>query len=143
MLVDSESSKHFVDPKLIRGVVSRMLDYTEINPPMEVKAAGHNTLFGTVQGIILVLVGYTQDVYRTVKLAIKVLVPGQERNIHSTALAAQTGVKTIFTKAGSIGNLGSFSVQLTKSDSLAHFDLSIAKQNKQTESACCPFQESV
>ena len=46
MLVDSGSSKHFVDPKFTRGVESRMLDYTEINPSMEVKAAGHNTLFG-------------------------------------------------------------------------------------------------
>ena len=42
MLVDSESSKHFVDPKLTRRVESRMQDYTETNPPIDVEAAGHN-----------------------------------------------------------------------------------------------------
>ena len=36
MLVDSGPSKHFVDPKLIRRVESRMKDYTETNPPMEI-----------------------------------------------------------------------------------------------------------
>ena len=48
VLVDSGSSKHFVDPKLIRRVENRMLNYTEINPPMEIKATGHNTTFGAV-----------------------------------------------------------------------------------------------
>ncbi|CAM9282824.1 unnamed protein product, partial [Ascophyllum nodosum] len=64
MLVDSGSSKYFVDPKLIRGVESGMLDYTKINSSMAIKAAGHNPLFGTAQGIIilLVLVRDTQDV---------------------------------------------------------------------------------
>ena len=95
MLVDSRSSKHFVDPKLIRGVESRKLHYTEINPPMEIKAAGHNTLFGTAQGILLVVVHDTQDVCRTVKLPI-VLVPGLGRNLFSTALAAQKDVKNYF-----------------------------------------------
>ena len=37
MLVDPGFSKHFVDPKLIRGAKSKMKDYTEINPPMEIK----------------------------------------------------------------------------------------------------------
>ena len=78
MLVDSGSSKHFVDPKLIRGVASRMQDYTEINPPMEVKAASRNTLFGTTKGILLVVVRDTQDVCRTVKLP-TVFVPGLGR----------------------------------------------------------------
>ena len=80
MLVDSGSSKHFVDPKLIRKVESRMQDYTEIYPPTEVKAVDHNTLFGTAQGILLVEVRNTQDVCRIVKLSI-VLVPGLGRNI--------------------------------------------------------------
>ena len=66
MLVKSGPSKHFVDPKSIRGVESRMLNCTEINPPMEIKAADHNTLFGTAQGIILILVRDTQYVCRTV-----------------------------------------------------------------------------
>ena len=52
MLVDSGSSKHFVDPKLINRVESRMQGYTEINPPMEIKAAGHKTLFGIAQGTL-------------------------------------------------------------------------------------------
>ena len=55
MLVDSGSSKHFVDLKLIRRIESRVQDYTEINLPMEIKASGHNTLTGTAQGILLVV----------------------------------------------------------------------------------------
>ena len=90
---DSESSKHFVDLKLVHRVDSRMQGYVEINPPMEI----HNTLFGTAQGILLVVVRDTQDVCRTVKLPI-VLVPGLERNLFSTATAAQKSVKTVFTK---------------------------------------------
>ena len=91
-LVDSGSSKHFVDPKLVHRVESRMQDYTEIDPPMEIKAAGHNTLFGIAQGTFLVVVRDTQDVCRTVKLP-KVLVPGLGRNLFSTAMAGQKGVK--------------------------------------------------
>ena len=56
MLVDSGSSKHFVDPKLIRRVESRMQNYTDINPPMEIKATSDKSLFGTAQGILLVVV---------------------------------------------------------------------------------------
>ena len=52
MLVDPGSSKHFVDPKLIDRVESRMQDYIKINP-MEIKATGHNTLFGIAQGTLL------------------------------------------------------------------------------------------
>ena len=44
--------KCFVDPKLIRGVENRMLEYTEINPPMEIKAAGHSTLFGKAPSLV-------------------------------------------------------------------------------------------
>ena len=99
MLVESGSSKHFVGPKLIRAVKSRILDYTEINPPIEIKAAGYNILFGTAYNIILALARGTQDVCRTVKLPIA-FVPGIEETLFSTALAAQKGAKTIFTKAG-------------------------------------------
>ena len=136
MLVDFGFFKTFVDPKLIRRVESRMQDYTEINPPMEIKAMDHNTLFGTAQGILLVVVRDTQDLCRTVKLPL-VLVPGLKRNIFSTALAAQKGVKTIFTKAGSIVDLGLFSLQLTRSDDLDHLDLAISNESKRTWSACC------
>ena len=45
-LVDSGSSKHFTDPELIRRVESRMLEYTRIEPPMEITAAGDNVLRG-------------------------------------------------------------------------------------------------
>ena len=103
---------------------------------MEIKAAGHNTLFGTAQGILLVVVRNTQDACRAVKLPI-VLVPGFGRNLFSTALAAQKGVKTIFTKASSIVDLSLFSFQLTQSDNLDHLDSAISKESKRTESACC------
>ena len=136
MLVDSGSSKHVVDPKLVHRVESRMQNYTEIYTPMEIKAAGHNTLFRTAQGILLVVVRDTQYVCRTVKLPI-VLVPGLGRNLFSTALAAQKGFNTIFTKTGSIVDLGLFLIQLTRSDSLDHLDLAISKESRRTESACC------
>ena len=72
--MDLRSFKYFIEPKSIRGVESRILDYTEIIPPMEIKAVGDNTLFGTAKGILLVLAGDSQDVCRTGKLPI-VLVP--------------------------------------------------------------------
>ena len=140
MLVDSGSLKHFVDLKLIRGVEYRKQDNIEINPPMEIKAAGHNTLFGTAQGILLVAVRDKQDVCGTVKLTI-VLVAGLGRNMFFTALATQKCIKTIFTKAGTIVDLGLFSIHLMRSDSLDHLDLAIAKQSKRTESACCAISE--
>ena len=74
MLVNSGPTKHFINPKLIRGVESKMMNYTKKKTPMEIKAAGYNTLFGTAQGILLVLVRDTQDVCRTINLPI-VLVP--------------------------------------------------------------------
>ncbi|CAN0360431.1 unnamed protein product, partial [Ascophyllum nodosum] len=136
MLVDSGSSKHFVDPELVHKVESRMQNYTNISPPMEIKAAGHNTLLGIAQGTLLVVVRDTQGICRTVKLPI-VLVPGLGRNLFSTAMAAQKGVKTTITKAGSIVDLGLFSIQLSRSDNLDHLDLAISKGSKRTESACC------
>ena len=95
---------------------------------------GHNTLFDTAQGILLVVVRDTQDVCRTVKLSI-VFVPDLGRNRFSTALAAQKSIKTAFTKAGFIFDLGLFSIQLARSDILDHLDLGILKESKQTESA--------
>ena len=71
----------------------------------------------------------------TVKLTM-VLVPGLGRNIFSTAMAAQKGVKTVFTKAGSIVDLGLFSIQLTRSINLDNLKLAISKESKRTESAC-------
>ena len=47
LLVDSGSSKHFNNPELIRGVESRMQEYTRIEPPKEIAVAGNNMLRGT------------------------------------------------------------------------------------------------
>ena len=79
LLVDSGSSKYFIDPELICVVESRMLQYTRIEPPMEIRAAGDNVLRVTAQGILLVVVRGTDDVLRRVKLPI-VLVRGLKRN---------------------------------------------------------------
>ena len=54
LLIDSGSSKHFIDPKLIRGVEYRMMNYTEIYPPVGSRAAGDNTLYSTTQDVPLV-----------------------------------------------------------------------------------------
>ena len=98
MLVDSGSSTHyFVDPKSVHRVESRTQDCIELCPPMEIKAAaGHNTLIGTAQGTLVVVVCDTQDICRDVKLPI-ILVPGLGRNLFFTAMAAQKGVKTTIT----------------------------------------------
>ena len=66
-----------------------------------------------------------------------VLVPGLGRNLFSTAMAAQKGVKTITTKAGFIVDLRLFSIQLTRSNNLDHLNLASSKESKRTESACC------
>ena len=84
LLVDSGSSKRFIDPEVIRGIASRMLEYTKIEPPMEITAAGNNVLRGTAQCILLVVVRGTDGALRTVKLFI-LLVPGLEGNLFSSA----------------------------------------------------------
>ena len=47
LLLYSESSKHFPDSELIRGVEPRMLEYTRIEPPMEIRDARDNVFYGT------------------------------------------------------------------------------------------------
>ena len=47
LLVDLGLWKHFIGPELIRGVESRMLEYTRVEPPMEITVAGNNVLRGT------------------------------------------------------------------------------------------------
>ena len=95
-----------------------MLEYTRIEPPMKIEAAGDKVL----RGISLVVVRSTDDVLRTVKLPI-VLVPSLKRNLFSTSAAAQKGVKTIIEKSGLSLNLGSFSVQLTRLDSIKYLEI--------------------
>ena len=53
--MDSGLSNHFIDPELIRGVESRTLEHTKIEPPMKIRAAGDNVFHGTTQGILLVI----------------------------------------------------------------------------------------
>ena len=65
----------------------------KISPPMEIKASGDNILYGTVQGIILVLVRDIDNVCRRVKLSI-VVVPGSKKNPFSSAATAQKDMKT-------------------------------------------------
>ena len=56
-------------------------------------------------------------------------------------MAAQKGVKTTITKAGSSVDLDLLSNQLTRSDNLDPLDLAISKESKWTESACCAISE--
>ena len=136
LLVDSGSSKHFIDPKLIRGAESRMQEYTRIEPPMEITAARNNVLRGTAQGILLVVVCGTDDALRTVNLPIA-LVPGLKRNIFPSSAAARKGVKTNIEQKGSSLDLEAFSVQLTRLDSMEYLDLTFAEESRRTESALC------
>ena len=136
LLVDLGPSKHFIDSNLIRGVDSRMQEYARIEPTMEITAAGNNVLRGTAQGILLVVVRGTDDALKTVKLPIA-LVPGLKRNLFSTSAAAKKDGETIIEPEGSSLDLGVFSVQLTRIDSIEYLDLTIAKESIQTESALC------
>ena len=65
------------------------------------------------------------------------LVPGLKRNIFSNSAATKKGVKTIIEQKGSSLNLGAFSVQLTRLDSMTYPDLTIAKESRRTEPALC------
>ena len=132
LLVDSGSSKHFIDPELIPGVESRMHEYTRIKPPMVITTAGNNMLRGTAQGILLVVVRGRDDGLRIVKLPIGVLVPGLKRNLFLRLAAAKKGVRTIIERKGSSLDLEAFSVQLTRSDSMEYLDLTFAKESRRT-----------
>ena len=126
LLVDLGSSKHFIDPELIRWLESRMLECTRIEPLMKIRAAGNNVSHDTAKGILLVVVRGTDDILKTVKLPI-VLVPGLKRNVFSTSTAAQKCLQTIIEKRGSSLDLGLFSVQLTRLDNMEHLNLTITK----------------
>ena len=68
LMVYSGSSQHFIDSELVRGIESRMFEYTKIEPPIEIRAARDNVLRGTAQSILLAR--GTDDVLKTVKLPI-------------------------------------------------------------------------
>ena len=78
----------------------------------------------------------TWYVCKSVKLSI-VFVPELKINRFSNVAAAQKGLKTIFTKAGWIIDLGSSWIQSTRSDNFDHLDLAIAKVSKRASSAYC------
>ena len=126
LLVDSASSKHFIDSDLIHGVESRFLEYTRTEPPVEITAAEDRVIRSTVQGILLVVVRGTYDALKTVKLPI-VLVLGLSRNLFSSSAAVKKGVKTIIEQKGSPLNLGVFRVQLARLHSMEYLDLTITK----------------
>ena len=132
LVTDPGSSKHFICPELIRGVESRMLGYTRIEPPMEIRVAGDNVLRGTAQGILKVIVRGTDEVLRTVKLSM-VLVPDLKKIVFSSLAVNQKGVKTVIEKNGSSLNLGLFRVHMTRLDSMYHLGLAAAKESRRTE----------
>ena len=109
--VDSGSSKHFINPELIRGAESRMLDYTRIEPAMEMTVVGDNLLRATAEGVLLVAVRRTYDVLRTAKLPTG-LVPGLKRNLLSSS--AKRSKKIVIERNGSSLDLGAFSIQFTQ-----------------------------
>ena len=101
---------------------------------MKITAAGNNVLRGTAQGILLVVVRGTDDGLMTVKQPI-VLVRGLKKILLSSSAVAKKGVRTIIVQKGSSLDLGAFSVQLTRSNSMEYLDLTIAKESRRTESA--------
>ena len=123
------SPQHFIGPELVRGVESKMFEYTRILSLIEIRAAGDNVLRGTAESILLVVVRGTDDILKTVKLPI-VIVPGSNKNIFFISAAAQKGAKTVMKRSGSSLDRGPYSVQLTRLDNMEHLDLKIAKQSK-------------
>ena len=103
---------------------------------MKITVARNDVLRGTAQGIFLVVVRGIDDGLRTVKLPI-VLVPGLKIIFFSSSAAAKKGVCTIIEQKGSSLDVGAFSVQLTRSDSMEYLDLTIAKESRRTEYALC------
>ena len=141
LLVDSGSSKHFIDPEFIRGVGLKSLEHTKTEPPMEITAVWNNVLRGTVQGIFLVVVHGIDEVLRTVKLRMcccQVL----KGTCSPVLAAAKKSVKTAVEMKGSSFDLGAFSVQLTRLDSMDYLDLTIAKERR-TESALCAISRKI
>ena len=86
-----------------------MQHYTKISLPMEIKASGDNILYGTAQGIILVLVRDIDNVCKRVELSI-IVVPGLKKNLFSSAATAQKDMKTGINKSRSYPDLGLFFV---------------------------------
>ena len=111
-----------------------MLEYTKKGPSIEIRVAGDYVLRDTAQGILLVVV-CGSDYFLTVKLPI-VLMPGLlKRNLFSSLVAAQKGVKTVIENNGSSIDLGPFSVQLIRFDNdMDYLDLTIAKESRKTQS---------
>ena len=92
LLVDSGSSKHFVDPDLIHGLELRMLEYTRIGPLMEIRAAGDKCYAAPQRLYILLLAVHgTDDALRIFKVP-TVLTPGLKKKLISRLAAAQKDV---------------------------------------------------
>ena len=77
-----------MDLELNRRVKSRMLEYTKIGSPMEIRATRDNRSHCIAQVIILGVVRGTDDMLRYVQFPI-VFVPGSRRNIFGSLTAAQ------------------------------------------------------
>ena len=105
---------------------------------MEITAAGDNVLRDNAQGILLIVVRGTDDVLRTVKLHIIVLVPGSKRNLISSSAAAKKGGTTVIENNGSSLDLAAFSVHLTRLNSIDYLHRQFEEQSsRRTEPALC------
>ena len=110
-----------------------MLEYTKIEPPVEIRAAEDSVLYGTAQGILLIIVRGTDGVLQKVKLPI-VLVPGLKRNLFSGLIAGRKRVKAVIENSGSFRDLGPLRFQLIRLYNMDPLYMTIAKQRR-TESA--------
>ena len=69
-----------------------MPEYTRLESPMEIRAAGDNILYGTAKCIFLVTEQGTDDTLRQVKMLV-VLVSELKRICFPTSTAAEKGIK--------------------------------------------------
>ena len=63
--------------------------------------------------------------------------PGLKRNLFSTLATAQKGLETIIVNNRLSLDLGTFRVQLTRSDNMDYLGLTIAKESSRNESTLC------
>ena len=95
------------------GVESRMLEYTKIEPPKEIRGAGGNVVHGTAQGILLVVVRGSRRRFEDSQTVHSASARHEEEYIFQFDRNSKRCKKKSFDKNGSSLGLGPFSVQFT------------------------------
>ena len=93
--MDSGSSGHFLDSQLLPGIDQHMVEYTKLDPPMNILTAGRHLLYGTAKGVLNTIAVDSEGNEHCVKLP-AVIVPGLGKHLFSPVEALLRGASTIF-----------------------------------------------